>query len=526
MNSFPSLEMTMFFSQKRASSMCPSDELERLRTETSELRRRIASAERTRNDQRVGRERVEKRLKDAEQERMRTEEMIDALQKENGELKEEVTELKNALARVSLTNTKLTGMLFKTSKKREYSHMDPPPETAVKRKLGGQPGHAGHGRHAPQRIDEEKTAYLTQCPSCETTLSRTGLCCERIVEDIVVPQRTKITKWFIERQWCKTCKKEVRATPQGAVPGFRIGAAALGLILFQKYRLRLPLDAIEENLKASYGMDLTSGAIANILQKMATKLGFEYRTIIEEIRGSPVKHGDETSWRIDGQNGWAWAFCSPTATAYTIEETRGKTIPDLMLGKSPTGVLVRDDYASYAHLPMEQQSCWAHLLRNSRDAARQEEVSAEMKKLNKELLKMYQKLSRVIEQQFDKEEREKEHARYSKKIAAIAKRRFKAEDVRAIQTRIRNQGNNLITALLHENVPLTNNFAERQIRPLAVMRKISGGSRSNEGARTHAVNMSIVQTIRLKGRPFFERMRELLSVPNQGYSAMEPAGKN
>lgn len=515
----------MFFPLKRESALNPHTETERLRAEARELRLRAASAERSREDQRAGRERAEKHAKKLEDDITALNGTIGTLEEEVGSLKEENEELKNALARISLTNAKLSGMLFKTSKKRECFQMNPPSDTAVKRKLGGQPGHAGHGRHAPQRIDEEKTTYLTQCPSCETALSRTGLCRTRIIEDIIVPHMTKVTKWFIERQWCTTCKKEVRAVCAGTMPGFRIGTASLSLILFQKYRLRLPLDAIEENLKASYGMDLTSGAIANILQKMAQKLGSEYRTIIEEIRQNPIKHGDETGWKIDGQNGWAWAFCSPNAVAYTIEETRGKTIPDLMLGKSPTGVLVRDDYASYAHLPMEQQSCWAHLLRNARDAAKQETASKEMKKLNDELVGMYQKLSHAIEQQFDKEERKKEHVRYSKKIVAITKRRFKAEDARAIQTRIRNQGNNLITALLHENVPLTNNFAERQIRPLAVMRKISGGSRSNEGAKAQAVNMSIVQTIRLKGLPFFEHMRELLALPDQRFSAVA-VGKN
>ncbi|MCK4765235.1 MAG: transposase [Candidatus Aminicenantes bacterium] len=52
-----------------------------------------------------------------------------------------------------------------------------------------------------------------------------------------------------------------------------------------------------------------------------------------------------------------------------------------------------------------------------------------------------------------------------------------------MQTRISNQNTNLITALLHRNVSLTNNHSERNIRCFVVARKISGGSRSKDGAK-------------------------------------------
>ena len=87
---------------------------------------------------------------------------------------------------------------------------------------------------------------------------------------------------------------------------------------------------------------------------------------------------------------------------------------------------------------------------------------------------------------------------------------FKAKDARRIQTRIKNQGTNLLTALLHDGVPLTNNAAERIIRPAVVVRKISGGSRSNEGAETFAVNFSVIQTIRMRNQPLIPTLQQLL----------------
>ena len=91
--------------------------------------------------------------------------------------------------------------------------------------------------------------------------------------------------------------------------------------------------------------------------------------------------------------------------------------------------------------------------------------------------------------------------------------KFKQADAKKIQTRVKNQNTNLLTALLHRGVPLTNNHAERQIRPLAVQRKISGGSRSNDGAKTHAVNMSVVQTLTLRGKDIFSGIKKILELP-------------
>ncbi|MBI3815192.1 MAG: transposase, partial [Nitrospinae bacterium] len=78
-------------------------------------------------------------------------------------------------------------------------------------------------------------------------------------------------------------------------------------------------------------------------------------------------------------------------------------------------------------------------------------------------------------------------------------------------TRIANQGINLLTTLLYNNVPLTNNLAERGIRPMVVIRKISGGNRSQEGAKTHSVNMSILQTIRFQQQPIISTLKNYLS---------------
>jgi transposase len=231
-----------------------------------------------------------------------------------------------------------------------------------------------------------------------------------------------------------------------------------------------------------------------------------------------MKHADETGWRINGINSWCWLFATPSAAFYTIEETRGKEVPRRCFGRDPTGVLVRDDCPSYNVLSMPQQSCWSHLLRVSHDAAAKDEASREVVVLHRELSNLFNELDTVTKTRFNKAKRLAAYELYKKRIRAIIVRRYKHKDAQAVQTRIANQDTQLITAILYKDVPLTNNHAERMVRPIVITRKISGGSQSDRGAATHAVNMSVMQTLALKGESFLERITEIIHSGSSRYS--------
>jgi transposase len=50
--------------------------------------------------------------------------------------------------------------------------------------------------------------------------------------------------------------------------------------------------------------------------------------LIEAYRNSPVKHADETGWRTDGNNGYAWLFCTPEISIFRIRKTRSASVPN------------------------------------------------------------------------------------------------------------------------------------------------------------------------------------------------------
>jgi hypothetical protein len=121
---------------------------------------------------------------------------------------------------------------------------------------------------------------------------------------------------------------------------------------------------------------------------------------------------------------------------------------------------------------------------------------------------MFDDIDKITKSPFDSRKRKIEYKRYSKKIQNIIKAKYKEKDSQRIQTRIANQNTNLITALLYKNVPLTNNLAERAIRPIVVIRKISGESKSNNGTLTLAVTMSILQTLMLQKKNLVEAIKK------------------
>lgn len=162
----------------------------------------------------------------------------------------------------------------------------------------------------------------------------------------------------------------------------------------------------------------------------------------------------------------------------------------------------------------------AHLLRKSHEASGDINASEEMKIVHQKLKDLFILLSQTTKQPFNKKQRDLIYNQAWDKISQIINQTYTNLDAKTIQTRIKNQGKNLITALLYDQVPLTNNLAERSLRKIVVIRKMSGGSRSWNGAKTTAVNMSIYQTIQLQNLPLIPTLKEyLLSGINQ------PSGK-
>lgn len=432
-------------------------------------------------------------------------------QQENKKLKEEQRKLQKELEKIKKQRDTYKGMIFKPKITPKSKHEG---NETGKKKLGGQFGHPGISRKLPSKINQKVRVFFRVCPKCKSELKRSDSFQTHTVEDIpgFETVKTIVTEYKEERQWCGNCHKELTAKPPLVIPHSKLGLNLIIQILIFKYVCRMSLEVMTETLTQTYGIKITTASIINILQRVKKWLGKEeYGRLLKAIRSSPVKHADETSWRIKGVNGWLWAFLTKAEVYYTIEETRGGGVARLVLEDSnQDDVLIRDDYSGYKNLNLKQQSCWAHLLRKSKEETKEKSCSKQMKLLHQSLKQMFSELATILTQPFDSKKRQQYYQDYSEQLKRIITTKFKAKDAKRIQIRIRNQNTNLITALLHHDVPLTNNAAERQIRPAVIIRKISGGSRSNLGAETMAVNFSVIQTIRMRQQPLIPILQNMI----------------
>ena len=76
----------------------------------------------------------------------------------------------------------------------------------------------------------------------------------------------------------------------------------------------------------------------------------------------------------------------------------------------------------------------------------------------------------------------------------------------------------LFTFLEHPDVPPDNNGSERELRPTATYRKVTGGFRSNWGADLFAAVRSVVSTAARRGTNAYQAIRLVLN----GESVIQP----
>lgn len=439
--------------------------------------------------------RLKLRLEKALEKEQKLEEARRQLEKEVSSDQAVIKSLNKKIEQLELNQKTYAGMIFKSAAK----HTTQTGLNGSRLKRGGKKGHIGKTRTIPptDKADQILEVNLDCCPDCQGELKAWDSFVSHTVEDILLPSaKTIVTNYQKRRYFCTNCQKEIVATHPLEVTNSHFGVTTLSLILLFKQKLHLPLSAIVFLLSNIWGLSITPSGVQTQLT-VAKKLCLNpYQELLKQVRGSPVKHSDETTWKVLGKLFWAWIICTKDSSYITIEETRGGKVADrLLLDSQKSSVLVSDDYAAYQHLKLNHQSCWAHLLRKVRDYVKLKDSSDEVKLLQVELDTMFSELSQIIEEPFQTPARELKHQHYLTQIDQIIQRGYIHEDAQRVQTRIKNQRENLLTALLQKNVPLTNNQAERDLRGLVIQRKISGSSQSASGAETTAVLTSIVSTL-------------------------------
>jgi hypothetical protein len=90
-------------------------------------------------------------------------------------------------------------------------------------------------------------------------------------------------------------------------------------------------------------------------------------------------------------------------------------------------------------------------------------------------------------------------ARLESRLLEISHSAWQHVDAQRLAKRIEKYGNQLLTFLWYDDVPMDNNTAERAIRPAVMIRKNSYCNHSDRGALTQSVLMTVFRTLKLRG---------------------------
>lgn len=237
--------------------------------------------------------------------------------------------------------------------------------------------------------------------------------------------------------------------------------------------------------------------VQKIADRFAGKLEQERQALLEEIRKAPYVHADETGMRRDGQNGYIWGVFTKTVSIFHAVMSRAReNITKLLHGFK--GVIVVDGYNAYDEFRLKQR-CWAHLIREFKEYAQD---NAEIEAQYKRVKALYELLKELNERPPDENEIRK--AKWILKDIITCLKVIKG--AKGLVTLIENGGDDWFTALYYEGVPLHNNHAERELRPIVLLRKTIGCYRNEKGKRWIDIVVSVLHTWKLQGKNLFKSL--------------------
>lgn len=444
---------------------------------------------------------IEERVRHLEEELSRAYKRIEQLEIVNLKLGEENQRLKEELQKFRLA---LYGI--KPSKKKEDDSAGSSGES--KHKKRGPPfGHEGVARERPERIDRRVRLSLKSCPHCDSTSIMPLKPRYRYKEDIV-PVKLFVTEYEISQYYCSACDRIVYSEVPEVIDNCCFGIMFLLYITYLRYVLNLPYNKMAKLLNDTHRAGVSEGTLVKYVKKAAELFGTEYERIKREMREHDNCHYDDTGQRVDGNNRWLWVFINKETVLHHTSTSRSKKVVIEVLGEDYGGVTVQDFYPSYDKAPGKKQKCWAHLLRDARELAEKKEPPPMAMELYEGLQKVYHDAKELAEGLGTARERKKAYRLFARRLKELAKKDYRHYEVKRLAKRILKYRQDLFTFLLVPGVEPTNNAAERALRPCVRQRKISGCHRTMEGARNRDVIMSVMGTMMLQGKDYFEAGEE------------------
>lgn len=388
---------------------------------------------------------------------------------------------------------------------------EPPP-----RKRGAPFGHPPWRRAEPTHEDEcVRVAAPRVCPHCRhEALEPTGKESVQVQEDIVLQPRTRVVRYVHGTAWCPHCRRDVFETAPGELRNCAIGPVAKAAAVYLRHEAKLSHRDVRKVFAEIFGLRFVPASAMAFGHRAAAQGAVLYDDLRETVRCEPFVHADETHWRRDGKAGHIWYAGNERVAYYHADASRSSDVAVSILGANFPGGLVADGYAGYnAVHPKGRQACLAHLSRTAKEIAERIALmpvdrrdSASLRFCGK-LREFFSICCRIDQRRRDRTLAFEAARAYKPVLRRVLDElcgavmgNAEAENLRQRLTDPKRDAPNLFTYLDFEGMPPTNNHAEQSLRLPVIFRKITFGSRSDEGAQALAVNLSLLTTAKRNGQ--------------------------
>jgi transposase len=400
-------------------------------------------------------------------------------------------------------------------------------EDGAKRKAGGQEGHRGAGRRLARedQVDEIVDHHPHACRGCghpfgEDQRPSGGRFGRHQVAELP-PISVLVIEHRTHRLRCSCCGERTTARLPAGIGGSAFGARLQAAIVTLTARHRISRRGASELASDLFGIGLSSGAVDAICQRAGDALAGPHSGLRDWVLAQHAVHVDETGWRTAGDSRALWAATTQGASLFQIAEHCNREQFDELIGRF-SGIVVSDRWPGYEHLdPHQRQVCWSHL---QRDFRRHSEGLAEQKTFGEHGLEL---TGRVFGAWRAYQREHHDRARLQADLEPVQHQlRRLLEDAGRNSKRTRYHrrfANNLLkvwpalwTFTTDPAVEPTNNPAERALRGPVIHRKLSHGTRSDQGERFAERALSAAATCRERQRSLFDYLTGLLTAHSRG----------
>ena len=388
------------------------------------------------------------------------------------------------------------------------------------------------------RVDYEVAEAGRLCPECGTLMKDIGADVRRELE--LIPAQIIVKEHAAHAYACpdkKCAEKAGKVTiikaevPAPLISGSLASPSLVAHIVAQKYMNGTPLYRIEKGFQYD-GASISRQTMSNwVVQCSENYLDALYRLMIETMLKEPVLHGDETTIQVLHELGrpaqsksYEWVYrtsgCAEhKVTIYDYQETRKQEHPQEFL-KYFNGFLHTDGYQVYHNLPpnITVVGCWAHARRPWEKIYK---LLPKDKRAGTDTERGLQYINALfdLEHEFKELSPEERYEQRLEKSKPIADAFFewavhlgappKTPLGEAVHYAL-SQRKYLENVFLDGRLEISNNRAERSVKPFVMGRKNWLFSNTPGGAQASSVMYSIIETAKDNGLNPYQYVKFLL----------------